>query len=120
VASIIKSTTRCSDFYVVIVLNFEEFVLTFEGFWSGIPDPVEWMEKHYLKHKHGAVTLARMPAAQGAAHPSRSRQRQKLVSPTRGPLGSGEGRLGGSSRGAKRKMAAAQTAQLWQMRKNPV
>lgn len=78
------------------------------------------MEKRYLKHKHGAETLARMPAAQGAAHPSRSRQRQKLVTPTRGPLGSSEGRLGGSSRGAKRKMAAAQTAQLWQMRKNPV
>ena len=78
------------------------------------------MEKYYLKHKHGAATLARMPAAQGAAHHSRSRQRQKLVSPTRGPLGSVEGRLGGSSRGAKRKMAAAQTAQLWQMRKNPV
>jgi hypothetical protein len=78
------------------------------------------MEKYYLKHKHGAATLARMPAAEGAAHHSRSRQRQKLVSPTRGPLGSGEGRVGGILRGAKRKMAAEQTVQLWQVRQNPV
>jgi len=74
-----------------------------------IPDPVEWMEERYLKHKHGARSLARMQVGTSARPVHRQRQQ----------LGRRRGGVMGSDHRVTQKMREAHTAQLWQMRKNP-
>lgn len=58
---------------------------------SRVPDPMEWVEERYLKHKHGAKTLARKPSAGKTGSPH-------MITP---------------------KMSSAKTPQLFQLRKDP-